>query len=357
MNETPKLYIAGIGMITPVGANTDMTAAAVRAGVSGYRASRHFTRHTRQPITVASVPDEVFSMPFEVDEGTAYDAQTDRAIKMAILALREAIAGHSIKKKIPLILATPEPVPNVTFVDLQVFIKNLLSQKELPLHEGLVRYLHSGRPGGIEGLALAHHYLYQQKAEYVLIGGSDSHDNAARIGALDTQGRLRALDAMDGFAPGEGAAFLLLTSDPARALSLGGYVVGLGEPGLGEEPGHFFSNQPYLGEGLDQAFKQALNDYDGPGIDMIYASMNGEHYWTKEYGVAYVRNQERFRDLIKVEHPADCFGDLGAATAPTLIGLAAERLLKRPDVASHLVYSSADGAMRAAVRLDKLHRL
>jgi len=116
------------------------------------------------------------------------------------------------------------------------------------------------------------------------------------------------------------------------------------------------SDEPYRGDGLDQAFKLALHDYTGNAIRTIYSSMNGEQQWAKEYGVAYLRNKEKFHDPVKIEHPADCYGDLGSATAPVLMGLAAESLLKQPGLGTHLVYSSSDGAARAAVRMEKLPR-
>lgn len=45
--------------------------------------------------------------------------------------------------------------------------------------------------------------------------------------------------------------------------------------------------------------------------------MNGEHYWTKECSVAYIRNQGsfRFHDLVGIEHPVDCISGLGATMA------------------------------------------
>ena len=366
MSDQPKLYIAGMGMITPIGANTAMTAAAVRAGVSGYQASHYFTKKTRQPITMTAVPEAVFtSMQVEIDEGSHYSAQYDHIIKMAILALREAVAGHSIKKPIPLILAIPEPLPNVSYIDPQALIKNLVNQKDLPLHADLVRRIDSGRAAGIEALTLARHFLYQQKAEVVLLGGSDSHEDALRIGELDKADRLLtsgSLDGLvpgskDGFAPGEGAGFLLLTRDPERAMTRGNRIVALCEPGNSQEPGHLYSRETYRGDGLDQAFKQALGDYTGNAIHTVYSSMNGENHWAKEYGVAFLRNKEYFHDSVKIEHPADCYGDLGAATAPVLLALAADHLLKQPGAAACLVYSSADGAPRAAVRVETLPQI
>jgi 3-oxoacyl-[acyl-carrier-protein] synthase I len=46
-DNTPKLYIAGMGMITPVGANVAMTAASVEAGISAYGESRYCDQNAR----------------------------------------------------------------------------------------------------------------------------------------------------------------------------------------------------------------------------------------------------------------------------------------------------------------------
>ena len=82
--------------------------------------------------------------------------------------------------------------------------------------------------------------------------------------------------------------------------------------------------------------------------------MNGENHWAKEYGVASLRNKNMFKEAIQIQHPADCYGDLGSATGSVLIALAAENLLKSNDAKSHLVYSSSDTAKRGAVVIEKI---
>ena len=352
MSEQPKLYIAGIGMITPVGANTAMTAAAVRAGVSAYEASDNFS-YRAEPLTMARIPQDVFTQcNVVIDEG----GYNNHIIKMAILAAREALSGHKISKPIPLLLSIPEDSPNNTYIDQNILIKHLTNQKDLPLQPGLVRCFSAGRAGGIQALTYAQQYLYHQRADLVLLGGSDSHWIYPRLGELDLADRLLSPGNMDGFAAGEGAGFLLLTSHQQLAMTRGNHIIALSPPGLADEPGHLYSKEPYRGDGLDQAFKLALANIPEGSIASIYSSMNGENHWAKEYGVAFVRNKDYFRDSVRIEHPTDCFGDLGAATAPVLIGLAAEALFKCTGSASHLVYCSSDGPARAAVRVEKLPR-
>lgn len=351
MSDPLRLYLAATGMITPVGADTAMTAAMVRAGDSAYEASDNFS-HLAEPITMTRVPPGVFtSMDVGVDEG----GYANHVIKMVILALREALSSQPVEKFVPLLLAVPEAHPDVTYVDTGVLIENLLKQKDLPLRASQTHCLAGGRAAGIQALNWANHY-FQQGADYVLVGGSDSYWVYPRLGELDLAKRLRVPGNLDGFAPGEGAGFLLLTRHPQWAMVRGNQIVALYPPGLADEPGHLGSPEPYLGEGLDQAVKRALAGYTGNPIRAIYSSMNGEHHWAKEYGVAYTRNREYFHDPVKVEHPADCYGDLGSATAPVLIALAAEDLFKLPGPATALVYSSSDGPARAALVVEKLPR-
>jgi len=85
--------------------------------------------------------------------------------------------------------------------------------------------------------------------------------------------------------------FLLLTRHPERALTQSNHIIALCPPGSSQEPGHLLSDETYRGDGLDAAFKQALSEHAGEGIHTIYASMNGENYWAKEFGVAYLRNK------------------------------------------------------------------
>ncbi|MCF6336675.1 MAG: hypothetical protein L3J84_01805 [Gammaproteobacteria bacterium] len=360
INDTRKAYIAGIGMITSIGADTEMTAAAINADYSGYRISGYRTRKG-QPITLAEVPDELFStFPEGINGGDHYSDHSDRMIKMSLIAINEALAtptgNQTITQPIPLVLVMPEPQTNVDDIDYSLLIKNLIKYGELPLSPELVTRTHTGRAGGIQGLDWVFRYLYELDYDYVLLGGSDCYLNHPRLEQLDAAQRLLAPGVMDGFTPGEGAGFLLLTRHPQQALSQNNHIIALHPPGIGEEPGHLHddSDRPYRGDGLDQAFKKALVENPGNNIHTIYSSMNGEHYWAKECSVALLRNEAHLQERITVAHPADCYGDLGAATGSVLIGLAAQQLLKQPGPATHLVYSSADGPLRAAVRVEKI---
>ena len=354
MDSQHKAYIASIGTISSIGGNAVMTAASVKAGVSGYVVSDYYNQQ-QKPITLAVVPQDVFDQAdFYIEPGEYYSDQYDRILKMAIYALQEAVGQQSIDSSIPLIYIMPDTMEQDYYPDVELLLENLINQKELPLTAEAVSFIASGRAGGILGIENALDYLYHKGAAYVLLGSSDSYIDTARLNKIDEKQRLLASNRMDGFVAGEGAGFLLLTRDPQKAMCVNNHIIALHRPGSAEEPGHLYSSETYLGNGLDSAFKQVFNHSNLLPVDAIYSGMNGENYWAKEYGVACLRNKQALSDNVKTEHPADCYGDLGSATGTVLTGVAALHLLQNNDARTQLVYASADTSQRAAVVMEKV---
>lgn len=352
MSGVPKLYIAGMGMITPVGANTAMTAAAVRAGVSGYTASDYYAKNG-EPITMATIPlDALHGMDADIVKGNPYNLRMNCITRAAIQAIREACAQAAVRQPMPLLIAMPEG--QVDSRHISVMLGNLEKNCQPWVKTSNCRRYHTGRAAGMEALGFVFRYMADSQDDYFLVGGSDSHRDYNCLYPHDEAGRLLTSKTRDGFAPGEAAGFLLLTRRPDQALVKNGHCITIAAPGLADEPGHLSSNEPYRGEGLDRAFKQALVGMPAASISAIYSSMNGENHWAKEYGVAYTRSKKYFRDAIAIEHPADSLGDIGAATAPVLIALAAENLWNNRTATSYLIYSSSDSAKRGAVVVEKI---
>lgn len=349
--SSPKLYIAGMGMITPLGPNVQTTVAAVNAGISAYSLSEYQTE-AGEPITMARVPNQVFErVQCEFpEEGDVFNYRHERMIRMAIIAVRECLPQHDTEDAIPLLLAMPE-MP-ISEEDLTPIVPALGHNLAPWVKRSHIRRFSLGRSAGLEAINFAFDYLMDQRQDYVLIVGVDSFDDDAVINQY--KDRLLSLGSADAFAPGEGACTLLLTRHLELADKRDGVAIALHKPGMADEEGHLFSDKPYRGDGLDKAFKLALKDQPPQSIHTIYSSMNGESYWAKEYGVAYLRSKEKFNDNVKIEHPADCYGDLGAATATALITVAAEKLRKTKHAPKTLVSCSSDKAMRGALVVEKI---
>jgi 3-oxoacyl-[acyl-carrier-protein] synthase-1 len=135
-------------------------------------------------------------------------------------------------------------------------------------------------------------------------------------------------------------------------------VIGVG---VGNEKGHRYSEEPYRGDGLAEAFADLFDPLpqDFPKVRCVYCGFNGENMPAKEWGVSCIRNRERFVDDPEIEHTADCIGDSGAALGAIMLGLAAlaineghkpepRPIWAREDPGPCLIWSTSDREPRAA---------
>jgi 3-oxoacyl-[acyl-carrier-protein] synthase-1 len=191
----------------------------------------------------------------------------------------------------------------------------------------------------------------------VLVGAIDSYWDMGLLEALDGEGRLKTGAIADGFVPGEGAAFILVGS-PRVEKRPSKPRVRIVAAGIGNEAGHLYSQAPYHGDGLAEAFRAAFaaaapSEIGQRQVGCVYAGLNGESHWAKEWGVSHIRNAHRFAEPVRLEHPADCMGDPGAALGLILLGLAAYRQDPDPAAAPSLVWCSSDREPRAAVLIAR----
>lgn len=358
MSQSRVLYLAGSGMITAIGGSTEMVWAAAGAQISRYATSGYFTRK-RKLIIQALVPDPALPRLEELLERyPSLTLREGRMLAMSGVAVAQAVQRISPSTAMPLLYAGPEVYPGVGSGLSDAFMPALHQQlAPFGIDAAKSRAVSVGRPSAIEAIKLAFHYAYDIGHPLVLVGGADSYQFSPLLKLLDQQDRLSAQHlrphaGSDAFAPGEAAGYLCLTSDPAQAWVHNGRRIALSEPGFGYETGHWFSDKPYRGEGLDQAFKQALAGRAEPRIiKNIYSSANGERFWGKELGVALTRNHHQFESP-KVHHPAEYYGDIGAATGAVLVALASQTALNVPGDDTHLIYGSADQSYRGAICLQ-----
>jgi 3-oxoacyl-[acyl-carrier-protein] synthase-1 len=110
--------------------------------------------------------------------------------------------------------------------------------------------------------------------------------------------------------------------------------------------------QPCFGNGLTDAFRNALIPSAADEINHIITTLNGEGIHAKELGVAMTRNQAKMAPDVAVHHPADCFGDIGAAFTTVLLGTTAFNLEQGAVSGNCLIYGSSDTEYRGAVVLQ-----
>lgn len=332
--------IMATGMITSLGADTKMTAASVRSGISTYQESAILNKQFN-PMILSLVPDEALPELEDELQQQALTSRQQRMLRLATPAIQQL--AEKLDVPVPLMLCGPEKLPGRHSVISDKFLKQLKLQSKAAIDLENSYVFPQGRAGGFYALEAAMLLLESGKHKQVMVGGVDSFLDLYLLASLDSDDRVLAQGVMDGFAPGEAAAFLLLKQAD------NGSGIKLYPPGLSDEPGHRYSQQPYKGEGLANAVEEALLNVNSTTIKTVFASFNGENFNAKEWGVAAIRNQQNLDSDFNMIHPADCYGDIGAATGPVLMALASIGMEKGYYHKPALLWASSEIQQRAAV--------
>jgi|SRR2546429_2970341 len=331
-------------MVTPVGGTALQTVNSIRAGISRY-AERPLDDSENHAIVMALLPDDWLpALSYQLEDFGALTEREKRMLRLAGPALREAVKELPSTHALALDLALPETPERVAPPAGDSFLRALSIQSGVDLDIRASRVFLGGRAAGLQALGAA---MARARDTFTLVGGVDSYLDPEVLTVLEMEGRLLKEDAMDAFAPGEGAGFLLLGSAAKNDGPLVAAVVH--EPGFGREPGHRDSDEPYRGDGLAAAIAAALGNGAARPIETVVCSLNGENLGAKEWGVSLLRNRRFFQEDVRIWHPADCFGDTGAAMGPLLLGFAALGLKQGHVKEPCIVWCSSDGELRGAV--------
>ncbi|HRH76449.1 MAG TPA: hypothetical protein PK129_03795 [Cellvibrionaceae bacterium] len=238
-------------------------------------------------------------------------------------------------------LCLPEPYPHHRETYGPDIISNLVEASNWPINLPESRYFLMGRTSGCYALSYAQKLLSETPIHAVILGAIDSYLDPLLLALMEKDGRVLRERNSVGFIPGEAACFMVIAKKgwaEQHHIPMLGLV---GSAGVAEEPGHLYSQTPNLGNGLSGAIRHALTGVEQ--FKFLYSSCNGEPMLAKELGIALMRNHTNAASFKHI-HPADCMGDVGAATVPLLMGIAA---LKQKEIS--LIASSSDGPFRGAV--------
>ncbi len=348
--ESPSVVVVGTAMVSPIGLTSLETAASIRCGTMRFAAVTMLDARF-DPFVLAKVPDDALD-PSDKLDGPLTNREA-RILSMGSMALEECL-NHLPEDAAPppLFLALPER--NTTrSLEHERILERLREQFQGRFSTGLGDASLRGRAGGVIAIGRAARAIREGWTEFCIAGGIDSFHDLHILGYLDVERRVKSNRNLDGFTPGEGAAFLLLADESAARAAGHTGLPRIAGFALGFEPGHLFSEEPYRGDGLAAVFRGLADAVrsSGPFRD-IYSSMNGESYWAKEWGVALIRNQGAFASDLQIHHPADCYGDPGSASGPLLASLAAIEIVAGRAGSPALVYASSDAGERAAIALE-----
>ena len=359
MSSRPAVasVIEAAGAICAVGRGVKQVHASVRAGIGRLSVSTVRDRHS-EPIHMALCPEATLEPLVLAIEPIPFDSRRRRMVRLAASALREVVLDlPEGSAPLPVFLGLPEPRPGERLVGAAEMIHAFGRQAGVPLHETQSQLFARGRSAALLALEAGVQCMIEGRAQSVLVGGVDSYLDLPLLGDLDLEGRIHGPRVTHGFVPGEGAAFVRLTlAGTGQAAAKRAPRVAVLAIGTAQDPGHRYSDKPSLGEGLSQAIGKMLAKIPRPTapIESTFADLNGEMFGAKEWGVASVRYADLFSPVSQIHHPADCFGDTGAATGALLIALAYADLARGDRAGPALVLASSDREDRACALLDFL---
>lgn len=338
--------VVAMEMLTPIGANAEQTATSVRAGISAYQASSTLNKQLN-PMTMALVPEEALTGLNDKLTKLPLTSRQRRMLQLAASPLQLLFESFPLQSPVPLVLACPEKLPGRRSVVSDKFLSQLQLQADVILDLDNSYVFPHGRAAGLHALEAAMQMIEQGISQYVIVGAVDSYHDLELLGILDKEDRVLAEGVMNGFAPAEGAAFMLIQAATENS------NVRVYPPGIAKETGHRYSDAPYRGEGLAEAVSDALSQLPDKQIRTVMAGFTGENFSAKEWGVSAIRNSGKIDNEHMMVHPADCFGDTGASLGLILIQLGIIGLSKGYYKGPVLAWCSSELAQRAAVTIDK----
>jgi 3-oxoacyl-[acyl-carrier-protein] synthase I len=343
--------IVASSVLCSAGRGTEQLWGAIRAGISRIGSSHVMDRHF-EPIQMGLVPEDALEpeLPAEID-ALALPSRARRMLRLAAPALRLVLEAGA--PPVRLFLGLPQlTVQEAPW--LKGFALYLSKIAGVSIDAPNSRVVPSGRASALMALDLALRALDSDPTHPVIVGGVDTFLDLKLLAALDADGRILGPRVMDGFIPGEGAAFVAL-SHPSVAAEAGGTMsITAQAAASASDPGHRSGPEPARGEGLAEAIEVLRGRLmDGcPPVATTFAGLNGESFDAKLWGVARTRHSDFFTSSMVLEHPADCFGDAGAAMGAILLGLGATAISRGHRSGPALVWAASDGESRACALLS-----
>lgn len=355
-----KVAITGIGLVTPLGNDTETTWANLVAGKSGIGPTRSFDASGFSTTISAEVKDYDPS-PFISNQKNLKFA--NRSVRFALGAASQALRDAGITPGEDDAerwgLSVGAGMSSVDFEDLAIIEKHCCDEDGDFQADGFLQDDYEGSPVdfcrwqsngglgliakefGIKGYATSVHtacasggqaigtalkVMRRGTCDYMLAGGFDSMINPIGIsgfcllGALSTdndnpQGASRPFDATrNGFVLGEGAGFLVL-EDFERARERGATIYAELAGDGNTLSCYRITDSPPDGDGPIQAINQALNDAGLQPSDIDYVNAHGTSTKMNDASecAALTAVMGEHLDSVRVSSTKGCLGHLIAA--------------------------------------------
>lgn len=343
--------IIATSALCSAGRGVEQLWASVRAGLS--RIGDSYVRdRDYQPIRMGLVPEDALEpeLPPEVDS-LPLPPRACRMLRLGAPALR-SVLERAGEPPVRLFLGLPQ-LSREEAPWMKGFSLYLAKAAGIALDVPSCRVVPAGRAAALVALELAMAALEQDPSRPVVVGGIDTYLDLKLLASLDADGRILGAEVSDGFIPGEGASFLVLAHPSVAAAER--VAVTVEATASAQDAGHRSGTAPARGEGLAAAIELLRGHLPDPGmvVGSTFAGLNGESFDAKQWGVARMRHADFFSPDEVVSHPADCFGDPGAAMGALLLALGARAIARGERRGPALIWAASDGQTRACALLSR----
>lgn len=349
-----SVVVTGVGMLTSLG-QADQSFAASRARLK---------RFEEWDAYCAMGPDEQFDPPEPIQAafapiGYEGEALAARLVTIALPAMEEALRSAGLgrsalaKSRVAVGLSsTPASIPEAALG--RTLIAGLRHEGALPADQE-VQFHFKGHAAGAAAVEEAIGNLRSGACQIAIVGGVETFLDPQRLDFLDRNFRLKSSRAPDGYIPGEAAVFCVLEMREAALRRGARPLATLASVVLADEPAPQSPDEPPTATGLCDAVRRALEmaaSQDGAAraSGWVLSDFNGERRRAKEWALALTRLNSALGDDVTLWHPAESFGDVGAASVPLLVSIAATAYRRgvapRPTA---LVLASSDPGPRCAL--------
>ncbi len=247
-------------------------------------------------------------------------------------------------------MATPDPGrPGVSDSAQRLFAIEAREHCIAPARADEVHLIPGEHAAGLAALARAAADLRAGAADFAVVGAVDSLLHTPLLASLLAEGRLKSPARPAGLIPGEGAVVLLLERAADAARRGARPLARLGAIALETEAEPIGPGRPIRAEAAGRSVRAALADSGGPGrIHRAICDLTGERWRSIEWALLETRCLGELAAGWRLWHPADCLGDLGAASGLAGVVLAVRAFARGYGGPDGVLISSASAAGQRA---------
>jgi len=339
----PGVCVVGFGAATAIGRTAPATAAAARAGIAGYAEHPFMISKRVEPYIQARAPYLDVTLPLP-------QRLLGLALPSAQEALEKLVDRLTAPVSVPVFVGLPSPRPGLPAELGPELIRQLAGVTAPGCRLAPIQLLQQGHSAGLMAVELACQALRGRQSHFCLAGGVDSYVDPDTLDWLEKHDQIHNPDNAWGFIPGEAAAFCLLCDEGTAEeleLPVRCRIVAVATD---NEPNRIKTDTVCVGAGLTKVFRKVLPALPPDArVDNILCDQNGEAYRADEYGFSLTRTNKFFVDGSDFVSPADCWGDVGAASGPLFVVLAATAAQKGYARGPWtLAWTSSEGGERSA---------